>query len=372
MLGNFCDQRSNSGHLLHGSPSSTGSGSKLHLHNVMKPEERLLLACTQHGFQERHRQTVHRICCTHAVDWEVVGTTALDHGVLPLVYVNLQRCNAADLGIPPDRLAEFRQHLMDNIVLKQQSSERLEAALAFFHHKSIDVMVIKGAALDILVYDPPWYTTSHDVDLVLRVEREALSDSEQQALSDELHRSGIEFDYFTHHDVVMNGVLPVDFHRVWQDAHKVNVGEQEAFVMSPEDMLISLCINSCRKRFFRLKTLCDIATTIHRCPALDWTKLVQKAKAYDCQPIVYAALWITKVTVDCELPANVLNNLEVNHIRVQLIRWLSGHMSLCAYSSLVSNFRLWDRALDWSLLLPYITFRGYQVLRRMGYVYATR
>jgi len=87
----------------------------------------------------------------------------------------------------------------------------------------------------------------------------------------EIYRSGIECDLPGHHDVDMNGVLPVRFDRIWEAARAVDFHGQEAFVMAPEDLLLSLCINSCRKRYFRLKHLFDIAETVHRLD-LDWNR----------------------------------------------------------------------------------------------------
>jgi hypothetical protein len=209
----------------------------------------------------------------------------------------------------------------------------------------------------------------NDVDLVLSRSRSAVPEREQQEFMRAFHQSGLEFDYFEHHDISMNGVLPVDFCRIWQDARQIDFMGQKVWVMSPEDMLIAACINSCRKRFFRLKSLCDIAETISKNPTLNWPLFIEKAHRYDCYNIIYTALFVTGLTVGIELPAELLNQLGVNRFRAKLIQALSRQMSLKAFSSLYSGRSFWGRSIDWSLLLPYATFQNYQIWRRIRFVH---
>jgi hypothetical protein len=263
-------------------------------------------------------------------------------------------------------LSQLKLNLYHNVVRQESRSKKLKEALVFLDQKSFDVMLIKGAALNVLVYDQPWYTVSHDVDIVLRARKEEVSSEIQLEIMNFLRNSDIEYDYFEHHDIVMNGTLPVNFQQIWDNATKIKLGRQAAFVMSLEDMLISLCINSCRKRFFRLKALCDIAETIDKYHDLKWPDLIEKAKAYHCQAIVYTALLVTKLTVGCKLPDETLENLKVGSIRAKIIQYLSRRMSLSAFSSLYSaQYTLLGRRLDFSLILPYFTYRWYQVWRRI-------
>ena len=93
----------------------------------------------------------------------------------------------------------------------------------------------------------------------------------------DLVNAHIEYDYYTHHDITMNATLRVDFDRIWRDSLSGNWENRPIRLMSWEDMLIALCINSCRKRFFRLKALCDVAETVNRGAAqLDWELFLTK------------------------------------------------------------------------------------------------
>ncbi len=332
---------------------------------MTQPEDQLLYLCTRPDFPAVHQSRVRELCRQSQIHWEVVYATAEHHGVAPLIYANLQRCHLAELGVPSEIIGRFKQVFVRNVATKSQIADELTEILAFFNRQSINIMLIKGAALDLAVYEHSWYTTFKDVDFILKCRRADLSEEIKAFLRP---LSGFEYEYFGHHDLNMNGVLPVNFQTVWDDAVQLIFRGHKIWVMAPEDMLISVCINSCRKRFFRLKALADICAVLQAYPRLDWAKLTQKTKAYDCAALVYAALLVAKNTVGCDLPEQALDHLGVSWLRTQLIQALSRRMSPAAYASLSSGKEVLGRNLDSSLLLSYATFRGYQVWRRVKFV----
>ena len=185
------------------------------------PEDELLFAFTRQKFLQKHQEIVFEICRQHPLNWEAVYQTASLHGVAPLIYYNLRQCPVERLNIPEEIMEHFRQSLLRNILTKEKLAQNISRALSFFGERSIKVMLIKGGALDVLVYDQTYYTVSADIDLVLSVKREEITDQQYHEFIEFFYRSRLEYDYFEHHDVVMNGVLPVDFKRVWADAVKI-------------------------------------------------------------------------------------------------------------------------------------------------------
>ena len=110
------------------------------------------------------------------------------------------------------------------------------------------------------------------------------------------------------------------------------------YVMSPEDMLLTTCINSCRKRFFRLKSLCDIAESINKYRCLNWEKLIRDARAYQCNNIVYTALLITKMTLGSDVPQRVLKELSDRVLRDKITYCLARYFSQNFPLTLLSVF----------------------------------
>ena len=121
-------------------------------------------------------------------------------------------------------------------------------------------------------------------------------------------------------------------------------------------MLISACINACRKRFFQLRSLCDlheIATTFSR---MDMSRLARKAKHYRCNGIVYSALVSAGFALGSLPCLQAANGLEVNRTRRAIIDYLARRMSFCTLSSIHSGFVVWGKDISASLLLPYVSY----------------
>lgn len=331
----------------------------------MTPADQILYLLTRQTFTANHCRRAAHIAQTVSLNWSQLYETAVQHGVAPLINTNLTKCQ--QLGVETAVLQQFRASKVKAALLKKRHRHDLEQALAYLNERGLEAMLVKGAALDLLVYEHPWYTLSHDYDLVIRPRDpdSTITTADHDAIVRKLYGSRIECDPYSHHDVTMNGALPVDFDAIWQQAQPIVVGAQTAVVMCPEDMLIALCINSCRKRYFRLKSLCDIAETLHAYPSLQWEKLIARARTFHVSAIVYAALLAVRNTLGCPLPNHVLTDLAVPAWRRRLIQVLLRKGSVSAFSSLYAGTQIKSRRLSRFLLLPYATFEADQIGRRL-------
>jgi hypothetical protein len=266
----------------------------------LRPQDRILCLAARQEILPEHRAEVADLARRHPIPWEEVRVTAELHGVAPVAGVSLARCGGADLGIPPEVAGRFEMALFENAAVKEAEAERLAAGLARLAEVGFDALLLKSTALELEVYEGPWVTVSRDIDLVLRLRPGRERGPEEKAVRRKLYRSGIECDLDGHHDVTMNGVLPIPFERIWEETRAVRYRGAEAWVMSREDLLLSLCVNAARKRFFRLKGLFDIAETVRRLPP-DWDRLAARARDFRCGGIVRTALLAADATVG--LPA---------------------------------------------------------------------
>jgi hypothetical protein len=181
----------------------------------------------------------------------------------------------------------------------------------------------------------------------------------------------VECNWLGHHDVSMNGLLPVDFEQIWKQARPVKVLDLTALVMSAEHMLLAACINSCRKRFYRLKALCDINEII-QASSINWDELTRTARQWRCENIAYTALLVTAMTLGCPLPDRVLEDLGVSAGRGRLIQYLSRNMSFSSLASLHTGMNLIGRQLGPSLLLPWAVYSWEQLLGNLKIVWRDR
>jgi hypothetical protein len=338
----------------------------------MTPEDYLLLTCTRQDFTDLHRQRVLHLCEQYAIRWNAVYQIAEQHGVAPLIYTNLRTCPLRELAVPHAVVAQFEALTLRTIVLKSAVAAKLREVLSFFKRREIDVMLIKGVALEISVYQHPWYVI-HDVDLVIRAREEGFTKEERTSIHDLFAAlPGFEYDFFEHHDVTMNGLLPIDFQTLWQEAVDVDYGGETALVMRPEDLLLAVCINACRKRFFRLKSLFDIAEIVNRHPTLDWGWLAARAHQFGCHSLVYTALLVTQQTLGSGISHELPGRLGVHPLRAAVIGSLVDYLSSTLSFSTTYPFagpKLFGRHVTLSLLLTYASYTPQQVWKKMGQIY---
>jgi len=315
--------------------------------NPMTREDRILFLCARQDFQPGHREAVEALG-RGPVRWQRLADAAEEHGVLPIAGSNLRSC---DLDLPPGLTDRLETAVFENALHKEQDALQLAASLARLRAVGLEALLLKGASLDLLVYAEPWVVTSRDTDLLLRPLPGYRPGPEEKSVRRSLYRAGVECDLLGHHDLDMHGVLPVSTERIWRAARRIDFRGTEAWVMGPEDLLISLCINACRKRFVRLKGLFDVAETVARL-GIDWPRLGALARGCRCEGIVFAALLATRQTLGCDLseggPEGALVELGVHPGRARLLRFLMAAAGT-------------ERKL--ALLLPYASFRPEQAWR---------
>lgn len=344
----------------------------------MKPEDAIICLCARQRFEDAHRQSLEASCRGSTLDWDYLfETTNRRNQIAPLVYQNLSPSRVPGLPIPAATLERFKQATIRNIMVKRHTADALATALDLFARKGIPVMLVKGAALNLTVYEKPWYTVSHDVDLVIRPRREELDASDLRDITETLDalneaprelRELIEYDFYAHHDVTMNDVVAIDPERLWREARKHRVGEHEVLLMTPEDSLLATAVQCCRKRFFKLKNLVDLSESAAGYADLDWDVAIDKAHAYRCNVQLYAALVVSELVLGSPYPTGTLARLKVSPVRARLIRRISADLlrkhSLAELRA-VSGKAFLGRPYSTTLSLTYATYRLDQLAPKM-------
>lgn len=339
----------------------------------MNNAERIICLCVRQNFTTDDAAHVAAICSERAINWSHLFELTEQHLVAPLVYKNLQACvEAQDLPIPAPILQHFKANAIENTIHQKRRRQKLRMLLGYLEAEGMGVMLVKGIALTALVYQAAWYTCPDDIDLLLDRPKAKVRRDQRAAIA-AYAAHGIECDAFVHHDLNMNGILPVDFARIWRDAQQLSFDGYPVYMMAPEDMLVTLCISSARKRYFRLKAMFDIAETVAAYPTLNWQLVVEKAQAYDVALIVYTALYLTQRYLGLSLPASLLADLQVDPLRAWLIQQLCRRMSLSAASPLrtATRVHVLGRQLSPSVVLRYLTLRWYQIGHQLRFVFGT-
>jgi hypothetical protein len=343
-----------------------------------QPEDEVLLATSRQEFLPRHRALLDQALSRKPVSWDTIYSTAASHGVAPLAWSNLRSYPELVDRIPGHVRAQFNRCTQRNIALKAMFVEKARSILQFFARRSIPVMLVKGFALDLTVYEQPWFTLCSDLDVMVRCRQEDLSAADRMTVANLVRgdtalerRIAVEFEWFGHHDVSMNGLLPVNFEEMWDRARPVQVLDQAALVMSPEHMLLAACINSCRKRFTRVKALCDVNEII-RVFRINWNEMALTAREWRCENIAYAALLVTAMTLECPLPMAALDTLGVSPARRRVIGYLSRNVSFSGPPPAPAGMNRRGQPPGMSLLLPWAVYSWGQFLRNLAIAWRDR
>lgn len=340
----------------------------------LQPEERLLFGCLKQHLNETEASALAATFENEPIVWEAVFSIAFVQGVAPLVHVNLIKCSEKGLTVPTETMKNFESCRLAAEKLNGHRSEKLKEILLFFSGSGEDVMLLKGAAYDAIVFQEPALTVSGDIDLLVRCGADHFTESQLHYIYGFNVKESFEISFQGHHDLDLNQTLLLDYRQLWDDAQSVEMFGSTFFVMAPEDLLIFACVNSSRKRFFHLKALLNISEIVRMHPIIDWDVVASKSRLYGCEKIVFAALLVAFCTVGCSAPKNLSDLFGINFLRLKLIRYLVENMSfsdladrtLCLNGG-ASATRLTDKA-KWnrSGLLLLGVYSGGQVMRRLS------
>jgi len=193
----------------------------------------------------------------------------------------------------------------------------------------IPVIVLKGAYLAEAVYRDVALRPMCDVDLM--VPRADLARAEAVLLDvGGVHRQfeGIESSnkWSSHlpkivvrdlaveiHWTIVSPVGPVraDIGGLWEMARPALTAGVEVLSLSPEDLLLHLCLHFCyRDGCTGLRSLCDIAETIHHFRGeMDWPQVVDRAREWGATRHVGLALHLAGSMLGAEVHDDVIERL---------------------------------------------------------------
>jgi hypothetical protein len=207
---------------------------------------------------------------------------AVRHGLAPLLFKRLKERDAR-ARVPADAWERLRLAYFASAGRNMRLYRELRPVLQCLRSSGIPVIVLKGAYLAEAVYGDVALRPMCDVDLMVpRAEM-----PRAQAVLLDMGRvhpqpEDIELCATTRHhlpQVVIRdlaievhwtiasptGPVRIDAAGLWDRAHPATVAGVEVLALSPEDLLLHLCLHfGYQHRLTGLKSLCDVAETIHR------------------------------------------------------------------------------------------------------------
>ena len=273
------------------------------------------------------------------LDWPFLLEQAARHGIDPMVYHHLSRCE--DDGLPADVRETLRARRKGTLAYNLHRLQGLLRVVEVLHAEDIPVLAFKGPLLARRYYDNLGFRRFVDLDLlvpradlpradvVLRARGFApptdRPDGEvEQRIEDqvglELWRS--EDDLLVElHCALLNRsfAFPLDSDEVWARSELHTVGSTDVRVLAEEDLLLYLCAHGAKHHWARLKWLCDVAEVCRRA-SLDGEALVARAERLDLDRLLGLGLRLAEHWLDAPASAALRVRLRDNSTIAELAR----------------------------------------------------
>lgn len=179
-----------------------------------------------------------------------------------------------------------------------------------------DAIVLRGLALSHTVYDDPALRHCHDLDLLV-----------PGPGGQELHPSGLPIS--RHVSLFGPGAPPVLWAEVSGGAVEAEVAGAAARVLPAPEALVHVCVHGSHRGWAHSPLWClDAALLIRRSPALDWDRVVRRARDWAVAAPAHRALRWLRDGLGVEVPDAPLAGLSRRGVLARGRRRLSAGLAL--------------------------------------------
>jgi len=257
---------------------------------------------------------------TSAINWEEFRRSAEHHGLLPLIAKNLL---AHAPAIPEQVQRSLESAYESNLRRNLWFAGELARISEHFEKKKVRAVPYKGPVLAESVYGDLALRCFNDLDFFVsapdfEAAQQALAELRYQPskqLLPEQSRHWQKFGYECSFDgpagkylVELQWNLLPHFYAVDLDTEalldrsvKTRIGGRETRNLSPEDLLLVLCLHAAKHLWMRLIWIVDIAQTMQS-QSIDYDLLVSRAQELGAVRMLAVSFWLTENVLETALP----------------------------------------------------------------------
>jgi hypothetical protein len=313
----------------------------------LSKEDQVLLQCARIRSREKDDRR-EKLRLDEGLNWEKVVGQAEANGIASLLYRRLEE-DGEVAPVPPGVMEVLKRKYhatgFRNLALHQDLAEILRA----INEKGIPVIVLKGALLADSVYSNVGLRAMSDLDLLIppesvKVALDVLKKLGYSHAPDEKDRT---HEYIIQHDVKLclvrqkprpvfldlhwdltsfpplNRYVSLDVQEFWGRAERVHVGGEKALRLSPEDLVLHLCLHlAANHAFTSLIFYHDIGLVIDQSSSFDWDYLVRETRRCNLDHMVYTVLILTRTFTGISLPDMPLEAIRPSPVYESFLRFL--------------------------------------------------
>ncbi len=284
------------------------------------PDWQLLLYCARGGSVDaaRVRQLAHRV-----MDWDALVEAAQFHGLAAVLFHVVSE-TSPDL-MPPDVASRLRNICRDSARQNLVLTSQLLALLDAFAAHGIAVVPLKGPAMAESFYPDPALRPSSDLDFLVRSQDVAgalrVLAQEGYALGANMQRLPLRVllrlncELIFHHERMAHVDLkwetgPAHYpfriapEMLWRSLGRTRMAGREVPCLSPEALLLFLCVHGTKHMWSRLQWLGDVARLVRK--QLAWDVVLQLAEEAGCMRPLLLGLSLAHELLEAPVPEDIL------------------------------------------------------------------
>jgi hypothetical protein len=285
----------------------------------MEEGRALLLAVIR---QEEEAEKIARLRGLSAEEWEALLVTARRFAVEPVLFHQLKP-HYPDPQIPIHLQDRLRSVFYNSAARNMRLFRQLEQILNIFAGEGVSVILLKGAHLASCIYDNLALRPMIDIDLL--VKKGDLQRAHQLLIDDGYSTAGDSLVFSHKHlstyskqnaiylEIHFNVAKPpvsdrFNIDELWDRAQRIDLQGMEALTLSPEDLLLHLCIHTSIDNGFNNGVIpyFDIAHTAdHYKDQLDWELLWNRSREWNLDRALYLMLALTEKLVGFPIPQEI-------------------------------------------------------------------
>jgi hypothetical protein len=246
----------------------------------------------------------------------------------PLLYWHLDATSPE--AVPENALDRLRSHFRSNSLRNLFLAGELLRILNVFEAHGIPAVPYKGPSLAVSVYGDLALREFCDLDILVHRHdvpqaKEALASMGYQARyrltgaqEAAFLRSQCEHPFMRedgksivelHWGVAEKHFFSLDTECLWGRLDRIPLGGGTVLNLSPEDMLLILCVHGCRHAWERLGWVCDVAELVRVCQDMEWEWVMARASALGGERMLLLGLSLASDLLEAALPEKVSQRL---------------------------------------------------------------
>ncbi len=296
-------------------------------------EKQLLIHCARTHMNQERISAVRRLLEDGDLDWNYILGNSSFYRIFPLLLRNLEEI-ADENTVPRSVMDTLAARYTYIFYRNMQIYSILRDILERFQNAGISVILLKGVALGETVYSDIDLRPPGDIDLL--VKKTDLQDAADILLKMGYNPAYPMERYKNHHHIPpykklheeLNELISIEIHHniapeplmsriraeeLWEGAQMVNIAGIDALVLSPENLIMHLCIHLSYSCFRAgMGNLVDISQSIrHHDGNLNWDCIVGRSCRFGVSSFVYYPLCLAGEMMDANIPLYVVDKLRL-------------------------------------------------------------